>query len=241
MKKVKILFLIISLFSCITALAQDIDIVPYLKMIENGERDAVLQKLPKLIEENPESPNLTFLQAVLTENGQQAVVLYQKIINDYPGTRYADAAIFRVYSYYYALGLYQTAKTYLEKLKREYPQSSYIKIADQNIPSKDEPLKNDEPVTTNKKIEDEIKSDSKNYKFTIQAGAFSSSKNAEQLKNEFQSAGLYSFINEKEVAGTIFHVVFVGRYESKLEADDSLPVINKQFGIEGRAVELQFK
>lgn len=241
MKKIKNIFLIISFLVCLPVIAQDVDIVPYLKMIENGERDAILQKLPELIEENPESPNITFLQAVLTENGQQAVVLYQKIINDYPGTRYADAAIFRIYSYYYALGLYQTAKTYLEKLKREYPQSSYIKIADQNIPSKDEPLKNDEPVTTNKKIEDEVKSDSKNYKFTIQAGAFSSSKNAEKLKSKFQSAGLYSFISEKEVAGTIFHIVFVGRYESKSEADDSLPLLNKQFGIEGRSVELQNK
>lgn len=241
MKKIKILFLIISFFVCLPILAQDVDIIPYLKMIENGDRDDVLQKLPKLIQENPESPNLTFLQAVLTENGQQAVVLYQKIINDYPGTRYADAAIFRVYSYYYALGLYQTAKTYIEKLKREYPQSSYIKIADQNIPTKDEPLKNDEPVTSNKKIEDEVKSDSKDYKFTIQAGAFSSVKNAEQLKSEFQSAGLISFITEKEVAGTIFHVVYVGHYETKGEADDSLPVINKQFGIEGRSVEFQNK
>ena len=58
------------------------------------------------------------------------------------------------------------------------------------------------------------------------------------LKKEIENAGLVSFIKEKSVAGTVFNVVFIGKYETKKEAEDFLPLANARFGIAGRVVEI---
>ncbi len=81
----------------------------------------------------PDDPSVMFLDAVLKENGQEAVVIYQDIVDNHPKSKYADAALYRIFSYYYALGLYETAQEKLKQLKESYPTSPYIKVADQNL------------------------------------------------------------------------------------------------------------
>ncbi len=74
------------------AFSQDVDIIPYLKQIESGNIDEVHQSFNDLKEDYPESPSVKFLEGVLTENGQMAVILYQDIVDKYPKSKYADAA-----------------------------------------------------------------------------------------------------------------------------------------------------
>ena len=52
--------------------------------------------------------------------------------------------------------------------------------------------------------------DQKNFVYTVQAGAFTNATNAAALKKEIESTGMVSFINEKNVAGTVFNVVYIG-------------------------------
>ena len=182
-----------------------------------------------------------FLDGVLTENGQKAVVIYQNIIDKYPASKYADAALYRLYSYYYALGLYESAKEKLDQLISKYPDSPYIKIAKQNQLPVNPEISQEE----NKEIEDSVKppfppvvQHNQVYKFTIQAGAFSKNENAEALKSGFDKAGIFSEIREKQVAGTVFHVVYVGRFITREEADNFLITINNKFDLNGRVTEI---
>jgi len=69
--------------------SQEVDIVQYLKQIERGRVDEVKSELTDLKIEYPESPSIMFLDGVLTENGQTAVVIYQKIVDAYPNSKYA--------------------------------------------------------------------------------------------------------------------------------------------------------
>lgn len=222
-----IFFLILSTKSLFS---QDVDIVPYLRQIENGEKSKVEKKLPDLKKEYPNSPSLMFLDGVLTENGQDAVAIYSQIVDYYPYSKYADAALYRIYSYYYALGLYDTAKKQLDKLKKNYPQSPYIKIAEKKIPSENE------TTTTEQKPDEKKQID---YKYTIQAGAFSKLENAQSLKKDFQDSGFFSEIKEKVVGGTTFEVVYVGKFVSEEEAKNFLQVINSEFKLEGRVVNIE--
>jgi len=231
-----VLFFIISSLTY----SQEVNIVPYLKQIESGEKGKVLEKLKDLKEEYPDDPSVIFLQAVLTENGQNAVGLYKKIISKYPQSRYADASVYRLFAYYYALGLYETSKTFFEELKKDYPRSPYIKIAEKKIPAKHE-------VASEEKVEKEPPppptktevSKSTDYKFTVQAGAFSNSSNANDLKKKFDDAGFYSEINEKVVGGTTFLVVSVGKFLTESEASNFLDIVNTRFHLDGRVVPLQ--
>ena len=202
----------------------------------------VLNELPDLKKDHPGDPSILFLEGIVTENGQNAVAIYKKLVSNYPESKYADAAVYRIYSYYYALGLYQSAKNYLEMLKKNYPESPYLDAAERKIPVKDEltsedkvvkkqpPVKKVEPPKTEKK--------NLNYKFTIQAGAFSNTDNALTLLKKFEDAGFYSEVKEKNVAGTSFHVVFIGKFLTEDEAKKFLDVINARFSLDARIVPI---
>jgi tetratricopeptide (TPR) repeat protein len=215
-------------------LAQEVDIVPYLKMIEQGKLEEVKVKLLDLKADHPKSANLIFLEGVLTENGQDAVVFYQTLLDKYPKSNYADAALYRIYSYYFALGLYNTADKNLDRLKKNYPDSPYIKMASANVVKEDIEESNQQ-ITENTDVK---KNENKVYLYSVQAGAFTNSANATALKNEIESVGMISFITEKNVAGTVFNVVHVGKFETRKEAEDFLPIANTRFRISGRVVEL---
>lgn len=238
-KFLKIVPFILLLLAPAAAYSQEVNIVPYLKQIEAGEKDKAADKLKELKEEHPDDPSVMFLEGVLTENGQNAVVIFKTILDKYPQSRYADASLYRIYSYYYALGLYRTSKTLLERLKKEYPHSPYIQIAEKKIPEKDE-------VSGEGKVEKEKKPEmpktetgkKTDYKFTIQAGAFSNQANAESLKKSFSDAGFFSETKEKNVAGTSFTIVYVGKFLREDEARNFLDVINKRFQISGRVVPI---
>lgn len=226
--------ILIFILSVSKIFAQEVDIVPYLKMIEQGKVEEVKSKLPDLKTEYPKSSNLIFLEGVLTENGQDAIVLYQSFVQKYPKSTYADAALYRIYSYYFALGLYNTADKNLNKLKQDYPESPYIKIAAANL----EKTSIDETAPQNDQTINNSNNTEKQFAYTIQAGAFTSTVNANTLKKDIESAGMISFIKEKNVAGTDFNVVYIGKFETRKEADDFLPIANTRFRITGRVVEI---
>ena len=219
------------------AYSQDVDIIPYLKQIESGNIDAARSELMDLKEEYPESPSVKFLEGVLTENGQLAVVIYQDIVDNYSTSKYADAALYRIFSYYYALGLYETAQKKLDQLILDYPGSPYIKIAQQNKFPRDEDIAvNNEEDSSEVNGEETVAE--QEFKFTIQAGAFSNRDNAESLKAEFLNSGIFSETKEKLVGGTRFHVVYVGKFLTENDAEGFLQVINKRYELSGRIIPI---
>lgn len=232
LKIIPFVLLILSSFT----IAQDIDIVQYLKQIEAGELSAVKEKLPDLKIKYPGSPAIMFLDGVLTEDGQQAVAIYQRILEKYPNSKYADASVYRVFSYFYALGLYEAAEKMRSKLNTEYPDSPYRKLADANkipgieSPSVSKPVESP-PVVSSQTTRTE-------YRYTIQAGAFSNAVNAINLKNDFEKAGYFTEITEKVVGGTVFEVVYVGKFAIRRDAEDFLHIINSKYNLNGRVVEI---
>jgi septal ring-binding cell division protein DamX len=223
-----------------TLFAQELNIIPYLKQIEDGNRTQVEDQLPELKKNYPNSANLLFLEGVLTANGQQAVTIYNEVVKNYPNSKYADASLYRIYSYYYALGMYSAAKNFKNRLEHEYPNSPYINIAKKNIPKKDS------VITVRKALPADSALSAKNrnnqqsneeYQFTIQAGAFTVLNNAESLMKSFEKDGYYSKIEEKSVAGTAFHVVYVGKFSNEEDAANSLKQINAKYNLNGRIVK----
>ncbi len=214
--------------------------VDYLKMVENGQAERVRAQLPNLLKEHPNDASFLFLDAVLTEAGDEAVEKYKAILKKYPNSNFADASLYRIFSYYFALGYYKTAEDYLAKLKNDYPASPYLKVADRTIPEEelDQQLKLQPPKKEEKKSAvNEVKSIE--GKFTIQAGAFLNYKNAERLKNNFIKSGYYSTTYPKEVGGSILNVVIVGKFNSEAEAKNFLPKLKKEYKLNGRVIPLK--
>lgn len=221
-----IFFSALLIFFTEKSFSQEYDIVPLLKKVEEGKGNEVKEELQPLIKRNPGDPSLLFLSALLTEDGAKANEKYQKIVQAFPKSKYADAALFRIYSYYTAIGHEKEAAYYLNKLKTEHPKSSYLPSVEKFSNSEE----NENKVTT----KPGVKSDS--YKFTIQVGAFSSTKNAEALKTELEDSGYEVETIEKNVAGTVFNVLYLGKFEDKKSAEKILEKVNVDFQLNGRIV-----
>lgn len=222
--RIVISFILISSF----VLAQKVNIVPQLKKIEAGNLDEVKRDLIELKQNNAADPNVIFLEAVLTEDGQQSQNFYELIYNNFPNSQFADAALFRGFSYYYALGLYKRAEELQDRLKREYPKSPYLKSTDRNFPDVDEMIIVDStPYNL---------MDKDGNKFTVQAGAFSNFNNAEELKKKFLADGLKSKIIPKKVNNLQLHIVTVGSFSSKDNANTFLNVLQKDYSLKGRVI-----
>ncbi|MCK9425463.1 MAG: SPOR domain-containing protein [Ignavibacteriaceae bacterium] len=221
-----IFFIAILFFFTEKSFSQEFNIVSLLKKIEEGKSGDVKEELQPLLKRNPEDPSLLFLSALLTEDGAKANEKYLKIVNVFPKSKYADAALFRIFSYHTAIGDEKAAAAYLKKLKSEYPKSNYLpspeKIAVENseetIVQRIAPQKNE------------------NYRFTIQVGAFSDVKNAKALKVDLEDSGYEIDITEKNVAGTIFNVLYLGKFEDKKSAEKVLDKVNLEFQLNGRVV-----
>lgn len=109
-----------------SAFAQQPNIEQYVSMFESGQQEAVREKLPELLRQYPNDPGVLYLQALLTTDGAEAVRQYQKIVDTYPNSVWADDALYKVYKFYYAIGLYRTAELKLNQLRTNYPNSRYI-------------------------------------------------------------------------------------------------------------------
>jgi len=94
--------------------------------LEKGDTDVVKAALPDLIARYQNDPGVIYLQARVATDGIEAAKLYQSVLDNFPRSEWADDALYRMYQYYYAMGLYKTADLKLQQLKKEYPRSEYL-------------------------------------------------------------------------------------------------------------------
>lgn len=227
MKNIKDIFVFLTFFSTFL-LAQEVDISSALRQIESGDIKTAGITLKELKSEKPNDPSVIFLDAVLTANGEEALKKYFIVYEKFPKSKYADAALNRIFSYYYSLGYYKRAESYLSKLKTEFPNSPYIKSADRNIPDSEEVVE----------LTPEAKIDPVKYNFTIQAGAFLNLDNAKKLSEQIQSDGYFSEITSKEIGGSILNVVNVGKFIKEDETKPVLEYLSQKFNLNGRVINL---
>jgi len=206
------------------------DIQRRLEMIEHGEAEAVRAELPTLITNYQNNPGVLYLQAVLTTDGAEAAKIYQSIVDNFPENEWADDAIYKLYQYYYSIGLYKTADQKMQQLKRDYPFSSYATkegIQPTPLAEKEEqaaPVK--EPGTVKKYAST----------FTVQVGAFSALQNAEELKSRFEKENYVCNIFTVVTDGRKLHKVWVGEFETYDEAKRFTSEIKKKFNLESIVV-----
>lgn len=213
--------------------AQDKEVIEQLKNIEHGNIEEAKNELANLKAKYPGNSSIMFLDAVLKTNGQEAMEIYKTIYEKHPKSFFADAALYRMFSFYYSTGLYKKAEYTLNKLKTEYPASPYIKAADRTIP--EEIPAEAAPAG---KPEKQPLSEASNERFTVQAGAFLNIQNAQSLKTSLEADGYYSEITTKEVGGTMLNVVLAGKFSSEKKADSLIVHLEKKYRLKGRIVPI---
>jgi tetratricopeptide (TPR) repeat protein len=200
------------------------DVAHYLTMINNGRVEEVRREIPSLLTQFPNNAGVLFLQGLVSTDGAEAVRIYQSIVDNFPRTEWADDALYRVYQYYYALGLYRTAELKLEHLKKEYPESKYVRGGTESAMK---PLPEDRRADT-------ASSQTGNepaQQFTLQVGAYTTQVNAEKQKLFFEDLGYAVEVVSKLKDNRSLFLVLVATFPSAAEAKSKADEFKQKYNI----------
>jgi hypothetical protein len=197
-----ILILSFSLFNSIVSAQKHQDLFDYYssKQIENLEL-----RIKQLEGSGNNDPELQFFRAVISDNGDNAFQIYERLFKQSEGPL-KNLTAQKLAEYYYARGFYIRS-------------SEYEKIAKTYIP-----VKTTESVKTG--------DNTNNYKakkpttpiYQIQVGAFGVRKNADDLARFLGNKKLRVSVVNREVDGTDLFCVWV---EGKSNLDDTEKVANE--------------
>lgn len=193
------------------------DVRQRLDLIHSGKIEQVRTEISSLLKQIPNDPGVKYLEAYVSENGDQAVKKYQIFVDTYPQNEWADDALYKVHQYYYAVGLYKTADAKLTQLNEQYPNSIFAK-REVKQPVKTESLAvvKTEPVPVTEIKKDETKEVGTplviNGNFVVQIGVYSQETKAQQQAQEMTTIiGRQAVIFTKQSGGkTVYAVAFDG-------------------------------
>lgn len=205
----------------------------YIALVESGKADSAKAALPQLLEQFPNNPGVLYLQALLTTDGGESVRLYQGIVDNFPASEWADDALYKVYQFYYALGLYRTAAMKMEQLKKEYPSSPHLKPAAASAQALPEEEQQPPAPPTEPTAPQVAPSDSS---FALQVGAYSSQVNAEKQKLFFEDLNMPVEIINRVKDGRSLYIVLVGRYTSVDAARGEGRTIREKYNIDSMVI-----
>jgi tetratricopeptide (TPR) repeat protein len=203
----------------------------YVAMVESGDADPVRLELPSLLATYPNDPGVLYLQALLTREGAEAVRHYQNIVDNHPKSAWADDALYKVYQFYNAIGLYRTAELKLNQLKREYPNSPLVTgktevdtraLPEERVRTTADPAAG-KPATGS-------------GQFTLQVGAYSTQVNANKQKLFFEDLGYPVEVVSKVKDGRSLWSVNVGSFATYDEAKAKSGEIKRKYNVDSFVV-----
>ena len=218
------------------------DIKKYVALVDNGNADEVRRELSGLVTKYPNHPGVMYLQGLVTREGSEAIRSYQTIVDNYPESEWADDALYRVYQFYYALGLYRTAEIKMKQLVERYPGSPYAKggvdpQAQESTPAEEQRPPEEAPVpppVVSPSTEPVIAQQDTALaaRFVLQVGAFGVQKNAEALKDRFEAFGYpVEMISRVKDTRALF-LVWVGNYSTHEEARTAGQEVKRKMGVD---------
>jgi tetratricopeptide (TPR) repeat protein len=199
--------------SFLAAQLNEQDVRQRLDLIHSGKISEVRTEVQSLLRQIPNDPGVRYLDAYVTENGDQAVKKYQTFVDTYPQNEWADDALYKVYQYYYAVGLYKTADAKLNLLNEQYPNSIYAKRETKpTVKPETKSVEKTEALSVVEEKKEVTPSSTVNGGFVVQVGVYSQEANAQQQSVELSSAiGRQAIFFAKQSGGkTVYAVGFDG-------------------------------
>lgn len=213
------------------------DVRDRLELIHAGKSEQVHNELPILLRQYPDDPGVKYIDAYLTVNGDQAVKKYQSIVDRYPNNEWADDALYKVYQYYYAVGLYKTADAKLAQLNEQYPASIYAKretkAGEKITPAAAEKqeIKTEQPAAETKQGIPVAPPSS--GKFAVQVGVFSQERTALREAERYSTVvGRQAMVFSKQSGERTVYAIGFDGFESEQSAREFGTELNTKYNIE---------
>ena len=225
-----------------------------LDFIYSGQAERVRIELPSLEKQYPNDAGVAYLDAILTTDGETAVKKFQTIVDLFPQSEWADAALYKVYQYYYSVGLYKTADQKFAQLKQQYPNSLYVTGGAKEqkpAPAERQPAPEVKPpdTTAQKPVETpavvaqpavQPAQDSTavtpaaivSHTFAVQAGAYSTRRKAQKQVDFLSSINRSAVITKKISGDKKLYVVTVEGFSTEQDARDFIAELKLKYGMD---------
>lgn len=232
----KKLFLFIALFASFTFSQKKT--TDYIQAIESGNQESVRKTVEQEVQKHPDDPDLLYVSALITQDGDAATKLYVRVIESKKKCAYADAAYFKLWQYYYAQGLYSKADSYKSGLEKKFPDSKYVHLFE----IKESKVPEDASAPTGSGVKPDEKTRQTNLTRkagdgpSVQVGAFSKKENAKEIVKKLSDPTLSVSISEKNVGGTVFYIVTAAGFADSDAANAYVERINKKFSLQSRVI-----
>lgn len=224
------MIIILMLFFSFSLNGQSAEVIAKLKMIESGKIEEVVKWFNKINVEKYEDESIKIIDALLTLDADKAVKKYDDFQKNYPKNDLASLSLFRIYSYYYSLGMYSKANEYAVQLRNRFPNSPYNRNIN-SINLKDEKFVSLKITKDNKITDDNADSEIQREIYYIQVGAFSNINNAKQLQRKLLAKKYKAVLTKKNVNGVDLNVVTIENFKSLDDAEKTLSKINNEFKV----------
>jgi tetratricopeptide (TPR) repeat protein len=233
----RILYLVIMCTPFFVYAQTEPDIQSRLEKIYRGEIEEVREELPTLLTHYQNNPGVIYLHGMVTTDGTEAVKIFQSIVDNFPESEWADDALYRIYQYYYSVGLYRTAEQKLDQLKREYPNSRYIFGQHARVESRDETTEAELEQTAPQPPPQQPGSETRRLQpFALQVGAFSSYENAVRQRDMLSGLNQPIEITTRMRGGQNMYLVWLGSFRSRDQALEFAQQLRRQHNIEAMVV-----
>jgi tetratricopeptide (TPR) repeat protein len=235
-----------------------------LALLEKNDLAAARDKVTQVYRKYPSSATAAYFHALLQENADTAIKLFQEISARFQNTVYAERALFRIGQYHFANGTYQRARQYFLNLLEQYPSSSLAPQAAYYAAKSlliigNSPQIRDELSRCAKKYpgtwmanfaaDDLAKlktpanhqaSDSKKKPaapYAVQIGAYANRENAASQQRSFSQAGYAALIKEKKEGRRIYYQVLVGEFPDRNQARAFADEIQRKYKLRCNVVK----
>lgn len=227
----------------------------YLKLISQGKVEEVKLELPNLLAEFPDDPGVQLLHALVIDDADIAIKIYERIVSKYPKSEWADDAYWRIVQYYAMTGNLEKARAELEKFIKLYPTSEFlapasdvVRFAEKMMLNKDkerpksniDDKTNEPPKKETKVIEPKSKSENKTQidiktpnsekgkvVYCLQVGVYSTEEAAKLERDKYIKQRFAAEIKPKEIDGHKIYAVVIGNYSSRESAESQKALVQQ--------------
>lgn len=263
----KILLTIFLLFLNGTLLVSQEPTFDLKRLLKANTLEDVRTEVRKYVKNYQGEPKALYLEAIVETDAVKALENYKRIIVQFPKSKVADDALFRVAQYYFSRGLYVSARRHFLNLVENYPESPFVDdskylaaaslFAVQKVDScrselkrfllqhpnspfanlAKEDLKEIKLKRSIGRIDSKVTQRKSKGKYTLQVGAFSQINNALNQREYFSKVGLPVEIREKTEGGKTLYLLWIGSFKSKDAAKAFGKTFRKEYGKVYRIVE----
>lgn len=229
MKRIALpLALVVVLFP-FTANAQAPNIKQYITQIANGWTTEAKRALPDMLVDYPEDPGVMFMHASLVEDPTRSLTMFERVVNAYPKSEWADDALFRIIAYSCVKGNVEKARKALLTMREQYLQSEYLAAANDlvrmtvGLPPAQEKKVAASPapattVTPAAAAAAAAPANDPSKPFTIQVGSYTSKEQAQSTLDSFKAKRMKATVVEVARGNWKSFTINVGDYTTIDEA-----------------------